>query len=187
MQPVTPEARGLVGQPLGLLGCHHPGRTPHGLQHDAADVAFAQRPRPPHPVGIPLQRDSRVLDGGSRRCDAVHGQLQPIGLEHPAAVGELQLVRCAAVVEARLDLDGEPHGAAHHLDVAHEPVPVGRPALGHRHEVVYLADPVRGHEPGDQDRGIGQVQLLAHVVVPVGPDPEEPTTVGVEQRREHAR
>ena len=186
VQPVAPEERGLVGQPLGLLGWHQPGRAPHGLQHHAADLACPQRPRPPHPVASALQRDVRVLDAGSLWCDAMHGQLQPVGLEHPAAVGELQLVCGTPVVEARLDLHREPHGAAYHPDVAHQPVPVGCPALGDGHEVVYLADPVGGHEPGDQDRGVGQVQLLGHVVVPVRPDLEEAAAVGIEQRCEHA-
>ena len=37
--------------------------------------------------------------------------------------------------------------------------------LDDRHEVEYLADPVRRHEPRDQHRGIGEVQLLGHVTI----------------------
>lgn len=32
---------------------------------------------------------------------------------------------------------------------------------------MHLADPIGGHEPRDQDRGIRQVELPAHVIVPV--------------------
>jgi hypothetical protein len=102
-------------------------------------------------------------------------------------IRDLQRVRLAAVVEPRLDLDREPHHAPDHPDVPHQPMPAGRRTLDDRHEVVHLADAVRGHEPRDQDRGVRQVQLFADVVVPVGHDPVEPALIGVKQRREDAR
>jgi hypothetical protein len=40
---------------------------------------------------------------------------------------------------------------------------------------------------GDQDRGIRQVQLPAHVVVSVRRDPVEAAALGIEQGREDAR
>jgi len=102
-------------------------------------------------------------------------------------LGQVKLVRQAAVAETRLELDREPHRPPDHPDVPDQPVPAGGRALDDRHEVVHLADPVRGHEPGDQYRGIGQVQLPGHVVVAVGRDPVEPAPPGVEQGGEDAR
>ena len=186
VQPAAPEPRRVVGHPLGFPGRDPARRTPHRLQHHAADFALPQGAGPAQPVTGALRRDPRFRQRGPLRRDAVQGQLHALGPEHGAMIGDLQRVRLAAVVEARLDLDREPHHAAHHPDVPHQPVPVGRRALDDRHEVVHLADPVRGHEPGDQDRGIRQVQLLAHVVVPVRRDPVEAAPVGIQQGREHA-
>jgi hypothetical protein len=186
VQPAPPELRGLVLQSLRLLGGDPAGRAAVRLQHHPAHFAFAQRPRPPHAVAHPLQADARILEGQPLRRDGVRGELQAVGREHPAVLGGFQLVRGPAVVEARLYLDREPHHAPHDADVAHQPVPVGRGCPGDGHEVVHLADPVRGHEPGDQDRGVGQVQLPGHVVVPVRRDLVEAAPVGVQQRREHA-
>ena len=187
VQPAAPEPRRVILQPLRLLGGHEPGRAAHRLQD------HSRRTRPPAGSGSTAPRhrraasvSPRLRSGGSLRRDGVHRQLQVLGPEHPAMLEGLQLVRLAAVVEARLDLDREPHDPADHPDVADQPVPAGRRALDDRHEVVDLADPVRGHEPGDQDRGVGQVQLPGHVVVPVRRDPVETAAVGVQQRREHA-
>src|SRR5207248_10443193 len=88
--------------------------------------------------------------------------------------------------ESRLYFDREPHDATHHADVAHDPVSAGCGCPGDGHEVVHLADPVRGHEPGDQDGRVGQVQLPGHVVVPVRRDLVEAAAVGVQQRGEDA-
>jgi len=132
-------------------------------------------------------RDPGVLHGGSLGQDAVQRQLHAVRGEDRPVLGDVQLVRLARVVEARLDLDREPHHAADHADVADQPVPVGCRAAGDRHEVVYLADAVRGHEPGDQDRGVRQVELLGHVVVAVRRDPVEATPFGIQQRCEYAR
>ena len=185
-QPRAPEPGGIVGQPLRLLRGHPPRLAAHPLQHHAAGLPLAQRPGPSHPVAVPLDRDARVLDRHPVRCDGIRRQGHAIGLEDAAVLVVLDLVRGAAVVEARLEFDGEPHRAPDHPDVPHQVMAVGYPAPGDRHEVVYLTDPVRGHEPGDQDRGVRQVQLLAHVVVPVGLDREIAPAVGVEQRGEHA-
>ena len=186
VQPAAPEPRRVILQPLRLLGGHEPGRAAHRLQDHSPGLALPQGPGPPHAVAVALQRDPRLLQGGSLRRDGVRRQLQVLGPEHPAMLEGLQLVRLAAVVEARLDLDRERHDPADHPDVADQPVPAGGRALDDRHEVVDLADPVGGHEPGDQDRGVGQVQLPGHVVVPVRRDPVETAAVGVQQRREHA-
>src|SRR3712207_93605 len=96
-------------------------------------------------------------------------------------------VRLTPVIEARPYLHSEAHRPAHDTQQSHQPVAVGRPALDDRHEVDHLADPVGGHEPRDQDRSVGEVQLPAHVVVLVGSDAEVPAAVVVEQGREDAR
>src|ERR687897_63437 len=100
---------------------------------------------------------------------------------------ELQSVGLAPVVEARLYLHPEAHRPAHHTPQPHQPVAIGRLALEDRHEIEDLADPVGTQEPRDQDRGVGEIQLTADVVVPVGADVEVPAAVVVEQGREDAR
>jgi hypothetical protein len=55
------------------------------------------------------------------------------------------------------------------------------------HEVQHLANPVGGHEAGDQDGRIREVQLPGDVVLALGTDAEAPTLVVVEQRGEHTR
>jgi hypothetical protein len=55
-----------------------------------------------------------------------------------------------------------------------------------RHEVQHLADPLGGHEPGDQDGRVGEVQLADHDIVAFGGDPEPAASVAVQQGREHA-
>jgi hypothetical protein len=66
-------------------------------------------------------------------------------------------------------------------------VAIGCHALDDRHEVEHFADTVCSQEPRDQDSSVGEVQLPAHVVVPVGPDVEVPAAVVVEQGSEDAR
>jgi len=185
-QPVAPEASGLFTQPLGLFGRHRPGRAPHPLQHHAADLALPHRAGPAQALAATLGLDPEIMDGSPGPGDAVHGQVGVAGTEHRTAFGQLDLVRCAAVIEPGLQLDPEPHLAPHHADAAHQPVPLGRRGPGDRHEVVDLTHPIRGHEPGDQDGGVGEIKLLADVVVAVGRDPAMTALVRVEQGREHA-
>jgi hypothetical protein len=101
-------------------------------------------------------------------------------------LGELQLMGLAAVVEAGRALHLEADLAA---DTAHDPdQPMAvRRTVGvlDRHEVEHLAHPVGGHEPGDQDGGVGEVQLADHDVVAFGGDPEPAAPVAVQQGREH--
>src|SRR5579863_8416368 len=95
------------------------------------------RPRgPPQAALVGPHRDAQVPDGGALGDDAVHGQFQPVGPEHRAVIGYLHRVRLAAVVEAWLDLDREPHAPPDDPDVPHQPVPLRRRALDDRHEVV---------------------------------------------------
>src|SRR5215218_6471198 len=63
---------------------------------------------------------------------------------------------------------------------------IGRLPLYNGHEIDHLPDPVRAQETRDQDRGVGEVELPADIVVPVGPDAEVPAAVVVEQGCEDA-
>ena len=56
-----------------------------------------------------------------------------------------------------------------------------RLALDDWHEVDDLADPIGGHEPSDQDRGVREIQLSAYIVVPVRRDVKVPSALVVEQ------
>jgi hypothetical protein len=51
----------------------------------------------------------------------------------------------ARIAEPRLEVHYEPHGAAYHPQLPHEPVPVGRCPWFYGHEVADLTDAVRGH------------------------------------------
>src|SRR5262249_29837665 len=101
--------------------------------------------------------------------------------------GDFHGVLGPPVVETRLDLDLEGHGAPRYPQVAHDLVPVGWLAFDHGHEVQDLANAVRGHEPGDQHRGVREIQLLGHVAVAYWRDPEIPALLFVQQRAEHTR
>ena len=71
VQPVAPEARGLVGERLRLLGRDQPlRRAAHRLQHDAADLALAQRPGPPQARRRPARSRAPGRAGSCRaaRC-----------------------------------------------------------------------------------------------------------------------
>jgi hypothetical protein len=89
-------------------------------------------------------------------------------------------VGLAAVVEPRRTLEHEAELAA---DTAHHPdQPVAIAGLLRvldHHEVDHLTDAAGGHEPGDQDGGVGEVQLADHDVVALGGDPEVPAAFAV--------
>src|SRR6185312_8705041 len=107
------------------------------------------------------------------------------GVEDGPALVELHLVRLAGGVEARPALEPEAHLAAHRHHLAHQPAGVARVAVD-RHEVVHLADAVGGHEAGDEDVRVGEVELAHGVAAVHRRDPPEAALVGVEDRREHA-
>jgi hypothetical protein len=119
---------------------------------------------------------------------AVQGQLQGRGAEYRPLIGQLQLVFLSAVVEPGRTLEHEPELAAdtaHHPD---QPVPIGGLLrILHRHEVQDLTDPAGGHEPGDQDGRVREVQLADHDIVALGGDPEVPAALAVQQGAEHTR
>jgi hypothetical protein len=60
------------------------------------------------------------------------------------------------------------------------------PSLGDGHEVDDLPDSTRGHEPGDEDGRVREVQLPGDIVLALRRDPEAAALVMVEQAREHA-
>ena len=88
VQPAAPEPRGVVRQPLGLLGRDDARRAAHRLQHHAADLALPQGPGPAQPVAVPLHRDPGFRQRGSLRRDAVHRQFQAVRREHHAVLGD---------------------------------------------------------------------------------------------------
>ena len=186
-QPALPVRRGVLRQPVEFGGRQRLRLAAHGLQHHAAAaLAFPHRERGAQPVAGLLH--GRPALSRAALCPRVQRQLHAAsGAEDRAAVGYLDRVLGPAVVEPGLDVHLELHGAARHPQVADQPVPVGGLALDDRHEVQHLADPVRRHEPGDQHRGVREVQLLGHVIVGGRRDPEVAALLRVEQRREDAR
>jgi hypothetical protein len=83
-----------------------------------------------------------LVQGAARYIGAVQRQGQVVGTEKCPVVGELEFVRLAPVIEARLYLRTEAHRAAHHAHQPNQPVALGRTALDDRHEVDYLPDPL---------------------------------------------
>src|ERR1700759_2965689 len=61
------------------------------------------------------------------------------------------------------------------------------PGARDRHEILDFAHAVGAQEAGDQDVGVGEVELLARPPAASGCDPPEPAAGAVEDRREHAR
>src|SRR6185312_9159510 len=84
------------------------------------------------------------------------------GTEHRAPLVDLHLVPGTPVVEPGRDLDVERHlpsDAAQHTD---DLVPGGGHAAGKgRHEVHDLSHALVGQEPGHENGGVREVQLLA--------------------------
>jgi hypothetical protein len=101
---------------------------------------------------------------------------------------ERDLVAGARVVKARRDVDDKANPSAHGQYPADHAVAVRRRAGTRRgHEVLHLPDPVGRQEAGDEDVGVGQVELPGAPAVTVRRDPEQASAVGVQDRREYAR
>src|SRR5262245_42958736 len=89
------------------------------------------------------------------------------------------------VVEARRAFKGEAHRATHHANQAAYSVTcccLLRPVDWH--EVNDLADTTRGHEARDENRRVGEVQLLGHAARFVGGDLKVAAALAIEQRSE---
>ena len=122
-----------------------------------------------------------------RLLDQVDRHRRLPALEDDAVVGQMCLVGLTTVVEPRCDVDLERHLAPHTPEHADQPVRRrGDPAAGDRHEVDELPHPRLGHETGDQDRGVREVQLLAAEDLHGRPHPEMTTALVVEQGTENA-
>jgi hypothetical protein len=92
--------------------------------------------------------------------DDVQREGDAVGAHHGTVLGQVRRVRHPAVVEPWRDVDPERHPAPDTANQAEQAMAVGRdPTLGHRHEVDDLPDTVLGHEAGDQDRCVREVQL----------------------------
>ena len=103
--------------------------------------------------------------------------------EHDAVLHGLGRVGRTGVVEAGCAPDPIPDLAPNGLDPAHD---AARVLAGvHRHEVGDLPHALGGQESGEQEVGVGQVQLLVPRLIEVGRDREATALVGVEQAREH--
>jgi hypothetical protein len=101
---------------------------------------------------------------------------------------QVDLVVVTGVVEAGLQVHLEAHLATHAHDTPDDALPVGPiEVLADGHEVLYLADSVLREEPGDQDVGVREVELLRRAVGVERCDPPVAALRLVEDRAEHAR
>ena len=116
-QPAAPEPRGVVRQLLGFLGRDPARRAAHDSS-TTPPVSPSRRvrvQRSPSPARSGVIPDSAREDpSGAMPCMV---SCRPSEANTPPCSESLQRVRLAAVVEARLDLDREPHDAADHADV----------------------------------------------------------------------
>jgi len=151
-------------------------RPPHlpRLQGDLGVQVTGFSPVPGQPlVGLP---------------DQVHRHRRAAALEHHAVPVNVGLVGLPAVVEAGGDVERERHPAADAAHHAHDAVPgLGGRVAAHGHEVDDLADAGLGQVPGDEHRGVREVQLLAREDVHCGPYPAMAAPAVVQQSPEQAR
>ena len=176
-EPAAPVADGAVEGLAGLLLVDH-ARLLVGvadLKREGAAVTRVQH-----------------VGGADALLSALHPHLR---LQHQRKVGRPEdrsqlgddrLVLGPGVIEAGLALELEGHLAAHADHAAHQPTAVGGVAVD-GHEVLHLAHPVRRQEAGDEDVGIGEVELPGGVAVVCRRDPVVAALLGVEDGREHAR
>ncbi len=146
------------------------------VQREHRRLALGQLEVGPYVRAVGLQRD-----GGRQR------QAQVTAGEDRDVSGQPHRVRHGTVAEARCHPRAERHGPADAEHPADQPVraPRGRLAVD-GNEVLHLADPVLGEEPGDQDVGVGEVELLG--MRQHGRRQLEGTApLGVQQRGEHTR
>lgn len=125
----------------GVAHRQHDGRTLTGRQRHPGSYVT--------PVGLQRNRADGLQVCGDART-----------LEARGAAVQGEVVVRAAVVEARPALQGEAHGAPYRPHHPHHPVPVGdRGRMVDGHEVDHLPHALAREEAGDQDSGIGQVEL----------------------------
>ena len=109
-------------------------------------------------------------------------------LKEDTAGVALRAVSLSPEIKPRCAFELEPHPPAHAQHAANQPVPVrSAHEFPDRHEILDLADAMRGEEPGDQHVGVREVQLLVLPLAVGRPQREVAAAFGVEQRGEHAR
>jgi hypothetical protein len=95
----------------------------------------------------------------------MQGELEGWGAEDRSLLGELQFVGLPAVVEAWRAVQRQAYPAAHTPHRPDQSVATGCLfGVVDRHEVDHLGDAVRGHESGDQDGRVGEVELPGDMV-----------------------
>ncbi len=150
-QPVTPEPRRRAVQLLGVVQVAGRDRRlrVEDLQDEDGRVAVAQRELGGDVVAV----DRQVAAGRETEVDlAVPDPHAALLLDQPRPL--------RAVVRARRQPHAHRRLTAHRPHPSHEPLAVVR-VVGaeHGHEVVHLDQAARGVEAGDQDVGVGQVEL----------------------------
>jgi len=182
-QPLPPEGDGGVHQRLRIrrrrildrpVAFATPARQ--DVEHEGHHVALVKVEAG---AGVPV----RVALQGRRR--AQH-ESQVIRREAKAPLGpDVDAVACPPIVEARGETHAQAHRPAHRAHAAHHTLTmVGVVGGQHRHAVEHLHHSGAGEEPGDQDVGLGKIEL-AGVGLPDPGDRPMPA-VGVQQRTENA-
>src|SRR5215475_1092993 len=112
----------------------------------------------------------------------MQGQVGAVfAVEDYPVLGDVDAMAGAPVVEARLQVQHEPHGAARYAQMADDAMAGSGIALDDRHEVHDLSDAIGGHEAGDKHCGVWEVKMPGHVTVAGWADAEISATVGVKQ------
>ena len=100
----------------------------------------------------------------------------------------MSLIRFPAVVEPRGDVYGERHLTAYAPNQPYELMPVGcHRGADNRHEIEDFADACLGEETGDEDGGVGIVELLSPESVGRRRSPQVAAVIMVQQTAEDAR
>src|SRR5450631_64830 len=119
-------------------------------------------------------------------ADDVHSQGAGSAAEYCPVGAQLRLVRRAAVVEARRDVDVKAHLAPHAAKHPDQSMPVGGHLAADRHEVIDLTYPRLTEESGDQNGCVRQIHLLGIECTLRRPDAKVTAPTLVEQRPEDA-
>jgi hypothetical protein len=160
-----------------------PGRAE--VEHQPAELAGTQRDLTTH-ITLRVHPPARRLGVVRLAHEVDRHRAAATALEDRALIGDVRGVRLAAVVEPRRDLDIERDLPAHAPQHPDEPVTRFRCDAGERHEVDHFTHAGLGHEPGDQNCGVREVELTHLERVVTGPDAAVTPLVGVEQRPEDA-
>ena len=104
-----------------------------------------------------------VAAGGRQRHRRSQLRDSAAGGESSAMLLHLQVVCLPSVIESRRALEVKFHVASDRADHSHDAMPVRHLfRFLYRHEIFDLSDAGLGHEPRDEDRGVGQIELAHH-------------------------